>query len=116
MWIRLIDLRAALEARTYAAGGTVTLEVTDVFRPANEGRWTLDVASDRGVASVSTAATGVEADVALDTTDLATAYLGTFSCADLARAGRLAELRPGGVAAVDRLFRTAEAPHSATMF
>jgi len=116
MWIRLIDLQAALEARTYAAGGTVTLEVTDAFCPANEGRWTLDVASDRGMASVSAATTAVEADVALDTTDLATVYLGTFSFADLARAGRLAELRPGGVAAADLLFRTAEAPHSATMF
>ena len=43
---------------------------------------------------------------ALDTTDLATVYLGAFTFADLARAGRLEECRDGAVAGADRLFAT----------
>lgn len=114
MWVRLIDLRAALEARSYAGSGRVTLEVTDTFCSSNAGRWTLDVAGDRGV--VSAAASGVEADLALDTTDLATVYLGAFSFADLARAGRVRECHPGAIATADRLFTTSEAPWCSTMF
>ena len=88
IWLRIVDLPAALEARTYAAPGRVTLEVTDAFIPSNAGRWTVDVLGDRGVASVAAAAAGVEPDLALDIADLATIYLGAFTFADLARAGR----------------------------
>ena len=46
MWLRLIDLRAALEARSYAAAGSLTFELTDEFCPWNAGRWRLEVAGD----------------------------------------------------------------------
>ena len=39
MWLRLIDLKAALEARTYGAAGSLTFEVTDEFCPWNAGRF-----------------------------------------------------------------------------
>ena len=42
MWLRLIDLPAALEARSYVAAGSLTIEVTDEFCPWNAGRWRLD--------------------------------------------------------------------------
>jgi predicted acetyltransferase len=116
IWIRLVDVRAALEARTYAGPGRVTLEITDALRPSNAGRWTVDVPGDRGVASVAPADAGVEPDLALDTADLATIYLGAFSIADLARAGRLRECRVGAIAAADRLFTTRVAPWCSTMF
>ncbi len=41
IWLRLVDLPAALEARTYAGPGRVTLEVSDTFIPSNAGRWTV---------------------------------------------------------------------------
>jgi predicted acetyltransferase len=116
IWLRLVDVRAALEARTYAGPDRVTLEVTDVFRPSNAGRWTVDVPSDRGVASVEAAGAAAEPDLALDTADLATIYLGAFTFADLARAGRLRECRAGAIAAADRLFATPAAPWCSTMF
>ncbi len=50
IWLRLVDVRAALEARTYAGPGRLTLDVTDAFLPSNAGRWTLDVPGDRGAA------------------------------------------------------------------
>ena len=52
----------------------------------------------------------------LDTVDLATVYLGAFTFADLARAGRVGECRDGAVADADRLFATVGAPASTTMF
>ena len=44
-------------------------------------------------------------DLTLDTSDLAAVYLGAFTFADLARAGRVGECRPGAVAAADRAVR-----------
>ncbi len=61
-------------------------------------------------------ASDADPDLTLDTADLATTYLGTFTFADLARAGRVGECRPGAVADADRLFATATAPWSSTMF
>ena len=113
MWLRLVDLRAALEARSYAAAGSLTFEVTDEFCPWNAGRWRLDVGGDgRGTLTASDA----DPDLTLDTADLATVYLGTFTFADLARAGRVEECRPGAVAEAGGLFATAAAPWSSTMF
>jgi predicted acetyltransferase len=106
-------MRAALEARSYGAAGSLTFDVTDEFCPWNAGRWRLDVASDgRGTLTPSDA----DPDLTLDTADLATVYLGTFTIADLARAARVGECRPGAVADADRLFATARAPWCSTMF
>jgi predicted acetyltransferase len=116
IWLRLVDLPAALEARSYAGPGRVTLEVTDAFCPTNAGGWTVDVHGDRGAASVTAAAAGVEPDLALDSADLATIYLGAFSFADLAHAGRVRECRDGALAAADRLFTMPGVPWSSTMF
>jgi predicted acetyltransferase len=112
-WIRLIDMQAALEARSYAAAGSLTFELTDEFCPWNAGRWRLDIDRDgRGTVAASDA----EPDLALDTADLASVYLGTFTIADLARAGRARECRPDAVRDADRLLATAGAPWCSTMF
>ena len=39
LWVRLIDVGAALSARGYATDDTVVIEVTDEFCPWNAGRW-----------------------------------------------------------------------------
>ena len=114
MWLRLIDMRAALAARSYRGTGALSFELTDEFCPWNAGRWRLDVPSDRGVATV-TAFEG-DHDLTLDTSDLAAAHLGTFTFADLARAGRVGECRPGAVAVADALIATVGAPWCSTMF
>ena len=116
LWLRLVDVQAALEARTYVGPGRLTLEVTDAFLPSNAGRWTLDVPGDRGAGSVAPAADGVPADIELDIADLATIYLGAFTFAGLVRAGRARECRDGAAAVADTLFATAAAPWCSTMF
>ena len=59
---------------------------------------------------------GIEPDLRVDTTDLAAVYLGAFTFADLARAGRLGECHDGAIADADRLFATTGVPSSSTMF
>ena len=101
--LRILDVRAALEGRSYGAPGSLTFDLTDVDRHANDGRWRLEVA-DGGGATLTAAKD--DPDLRLDTSDLATVYLGAFRFADLARSGRLTECRSGAVAAADRLFAT----------
>lgn len=128
-WLRIIDLPAALEARTYARGGTLVLDVTDEFWPSNAGRWVLSVpaggAADEdaetdglalGGARVTRAGASAEIDLALDISDIAAVYLGAFRFADLAGAGRVRPCRAGGLARADALFATGQRPTNATMF
>ena len=116
LWVRFVDIAAALEARTYTGPGELTLDVTDAFMPANAGLWTLRVPGDRGAATVTRADASASPDLQLDTTDLATVYLGAFTFADLLRAGRIRECRDGATSNADKLFSTLSIPWSSTMF
>ncbi len=51
LWLRFVDLPAALAARTYAGEGSLVLEVADALIDSNAGRWQLTVRAD-GSASV----------------------------------------------------------------
>jgi len=106
LWLRIVDLPPALAARRYRGDGRVVLEVADEFCPWNDGRWSLTV--EAGIPYVEP--TTDSADLACDVTDVAAAYLGGFSFAQLAAAGRTGELAPGGVERADALFRTDRAP------
>jgi predicted acetyltransferase len=97
LWLRLVDLEAALEARSFAAGEEAVLEVEDDLLPRNAGRWSVGAKTGR---------TDAEPDVALHVADLASAYLGAFTFEHLAAAGRARELRPGGLARATTLFAT----------
>jgi len=108
LWLRLVDVGAALSARAYAAGGALVFQVEDAFCPWNEGRWKLEGGEARR--------TRRAADLALDVAALASAYLGGFTFAQLARAGRVEELRPGAAARADALFRTDRAPWCPEVF
>jgi predicted acetyltransferase len=96
LWLRLVDVGAALSGRTYDGDGEVLFDVVDSFCPWNEGRWRLT----GGEAT----RTDDDADLRLDVSALASAYLGGFSFRELARGLRVEELRPGGLARADALF------------
>ncbi len=49
LWLRILDLAAALQARSYDASGQLVLEVTDAMCPWNEGRWHLGGGSPPGI-------------------------------------------------------------------
>ena len=112
LWLRILDVGAALSARRYDTEGEIVLDVTDRFRPAGAGRFRLAAAPD-GACCTPTTAT---ADVALDVADLGALYLGGVSASTLAAAGRVDEQRPGSVVTADALFATRPLPYSNTDF
>ena len=116
LWVRLVDLPAALAARRYGAAGTLVLDVADAFCPWNAGRWRLSAAGEAGSAVATVERTDAPADLALDVADLAAAYLGAFRPSDLARADRVEELVPGALRRADALFASDRTPWCVTMF
>jgi predicted acetyltransferase len=111
MWLRLLDVQCALESRSYAAVGTLVLELSDAFLPDNAGTWTLEAGPEG--ANVSR---GGDAELRLDVRDLASAYLGGLSFTQLAVAGLVEELTPGAIDRADSLFRTPRAPWCPQVF
>jgi predicted acetyltransferase len=110
LWLRLVDVAAALQARRYEVAGHLILDVhDDIF---GGERFALD-GSPAGATCVPTDA---EPDLALDVATLASLYLGGTSAASLAGAGRIEVHTPGAVAVADRMFRTARAPFCSTGF
>ncbi|MCX5334092.1 GNAT family N-acetyltransferase [Streptomyces sp. NBC_00140] len=104
--VRLVDVGAALEARTYQAPVDVVFEVADDFCPWNAGRWRLS--GDAKGASCER--TTDPADLALSVRELGAAYLGGVSLASLGAAGRVRELRRGALAEASVGFGSAMAP------
>lgn len=113
IWLRLVDVPAALAARTYSTGGRLVLGVRDEFCPWNDGRYVLE-ADEAG--SASCAASDDAPELELDVDALAAAYLGGVSFSTLARAGRVQEQVAGAVARADAMFRTERAPWTALDF
>ncbi|MFF7276682.1 GNAT family N-acetyltransferase [Streptomyces griseorubiginosus] len=104
--VRLVDVGAALQARTYQAPVDVVLEVEDAFCPWNEGRWRLS--GDTKGASCER--TTDSADLSLSVRELGAVYLGGVSLASLAGAGLVRELRQGALAEASVGFGSVVAP------
>jgi predicted acetyltransferase len=97
LWVRLLDVGAALSGRAYQGEESIVFEVADEFCPWNEGRWKLE--------GGRAARTKDEPDLRLPVQSLGSALLGGVSFASLRRAGRLAEVKDGAIARGDSLFR-----------
>ena len=109
LWLRLVDVGAALSARTAAIDGRVTFDVSaDPVLPDNVGSWTVEDGAARRSRR--------RADVRLDVQGLASAYLGGFTFAELARAGRVEEVARGGIVRADALFRVDTKPWCPEIF
>jgi predicted acetyltransferase len=101
LWLRFVDLEAALAGRTYHGDDSVVIEVRDSFCPWNEGRWRVGQEVGR---------TDDAAELELDSADLASAYLGAFDFHRLAEAERVRELEPRALERATTLFRTPRPP------
>ena len=106
MWLRILDVQKALEARTYAREGRILLEVRDDFCPWNEGRYELEGGSE-GAHCVPTTA---EPDITLSAADLAAAYLDGVSFSTLEHASRAEVASPEAAQLADAMFRTRRKP------
>jgi predicted acetyltransferase len=96
LWVRLVDVGAALSGRTYAKDDRLVFAVRDAVCPWNDGRWRLE----GGEAS----RTDDAADIALDVGALGAAYLGAVSFAQLRDGLRLEVLTDGAVERADAVF------------
>jgi predicted acetyltransferase len=108
LWVRLIDLEAALNARAYKAGEPVTVEVADEQCPWNAGVWEL------GPAGASRSAN--EPELRFHVSTLGSAYLGGFTFGELARAARIEVLVDGALDRADALFRADRYPWCPEIF
>jgi predicted acetyltransferase len=108
LWLRLVDVPAALEQRGWAADADLVLAVEDDLLEANAGAWRLTVAGGR--ARCAPAGPGAAPDLRLDVRDLGAAYLGGTPVAHLVAAGLAAERTAGAAAALDAAMHTPFAP------
>jgi predicted acetyltransferase len=106
LWLRILDVARALEARSYAAPGRLVFEVADRLG-YTPGRFALTAGPD-GRGSART--TSEPADLAMDVSALGTLYLGDQTVHRLAAAGLVAEQRPGAISQADHMLRTASRP------
>lgn len=102
LWMRILDVVRALEARTYGTAGSMVLDVRDEAGPAG-GRFRLD-ASPEGAECAPTTASP---DLVLDVAELSALYLGDESVARLVALGRVKEATAGAAARADLLLRAA---------
>ncbi|WP_026198059.1 GNAT family N-acetyltransferase [Sciscionella marina] len=106
LWLRLLDVPAALAARSYGPG-SVVLGVHDDFLPENSGNYRIGA---EGATRVEE-----EPDLRCDVPALATLYLGDRSPSELAFAGRLTG-PDEAIRRADAVLRTERPPWSGTDF
>jgi predicted acetyltransferase len=106
LWLRLLDVPAALEARRYAADGRIVIEVTDPFRPETDGRYELVVEGGTGRCARSDAMPDLVASVNV----LGATYLGGVAFRELAWAGQVEERTEGSLGRADAMLRWSPAP------
>ncbi|MFK4099933.1 GNAT family N-acetyltransferase [Streptomyces sp. NPDC019531] len=111
LWVRILDVVRALEARTYEGEGTLVLEVVD-GAGLTGGRYRLEASPD----GASCTATTASPDLTLDVRELAALWLGDESVARLVALGRVREERMGAGRGADALLRTSRRPWCPDMF
>lgn len=112
LWLRLLDVPKALEARTYNADGRLKIGLVSESQPELAGTYVLDI--DNSQASVKK--TSDRPDVVMTPADLAALYLGGATPGPLVEAGRIDILSTGGLAKLHGMFATDSAPWCAHYF
>ncbi|MET9679561.1 GNAT family N-acetyltransferase [Streptomyces coeruleorubidus] len=111
LWVRILDVVRALEARTYEGEGTLVLEVAGVDGLTG-GRYRLEASA----AGASCTPTTESADITLGLVELGALWLGDESAVRLAALGRVREERAGAARKADALLRTPRRPWCPDLF
>lgn len=106
LWLRLVDVAAALEARRYATDGRVVFGITDPFRPETSG--TYELIAEVGVGRCTR--TDADADLEGTINLLGATYLGGTSFRQLWWSGLIDERSPGTIDRADAMFASSPAP------
>jgi predicted acetyltransferase len=112
LWVRVLDVPAALAARRYATDVDLVIDVTDELVPANAGRWRLQGSPS----SASCSSTVDDPDFTCDIRALGAVYLGGAGFSTLAATGQVLEHRSGALTEADSAFRWHQAPSSMEVF
>ncbi|PYI65289.1 GNAT family N-acetyltransferase [Arthrobacter livingstonensis] len=115
LWLRILDVPAALAARPYRADGRISIHVADPLGHAS-GIFRIEVV--RGTATVTRCPEdgSVEAELAMGVSELSSMYLGAVTARTLLAAGRLREEKPGTADRFDALLALPVSAHSLTNF
>jgi predicted acetyltransferase len=113
LWLRILDVQKALEARHYPVDGSIVLEVLD---PLGLTAGTYAVDATGGEAAVVRLSAEEEADLTLDVSALSSIYLGGVSPVTLAAAGRIREHKQGAALQARGMFAVERATHCLTHF
>jgi predicted acetyltransferase len=113
LWLRILDVVKALEARHYQVDGRLVLAVLD---PLGLSAGTFALTVSGGEAAVERVDTGEEPDLTLDVSALSSIYLGAVCPVTLEAAGRIREHRQGAALQARGLFAVERATHCLTHF
>jgi predicted acetyltransferase len=111
LWLRIVDVAAAIEARGFARDGSISIEVHDPLLEANSGTWRVEVDGGRARATKTTD----DGAIRLGMPELAAVYLGQFTFVQMLAAGRVAGAADA-VARADEMWRTDRAPWCPEIF
>lgn len=112
LWVRVVNVPAALAARRYASDVDVVIEVTDPHLTANAGRWRLTGSPE----SAQCGPTSDPADLSCSVQVLGSIYLGGTALGELAAAGLVREHTPGTLRAASIAFGWHRPPSVIEMF
>jgi predicted acetyltransferase len=106
LWLRLVDIPAALAARGYSTADRLVFGVTDRFCPENSGNYELEGSPQGGQCNKTSASP----DLTLEVADLSATYLGGVRFGTLSRAFRVRENTPGALQRADLMFSSEVTP------
>ena len=110
LYVRVVDVQAALAARQYAAGVDLVIEVDDPILTENSGRYRIVTDGDPEGSSAEVTRVPSAPDISMGILELGTIYLGGVPLKDLHRARRITEHTPGAVPAASTAFGWHRAP------
>ena len=106
LWLRLVDVAAALAMRQYAAEGRLVIEVRDEVCPWNATRFALEAS----LKEAHCRPTEDAPDIAIGVAALGSTFLGTVSFTTLEQAGLLDEKKAGALERANRMFAVQQLP------
>jgi predicted acetyltransferase len=112
LWVRVLDVPRALEARTYEREASLVLELIDTEAPGGRLRLHLDA----GPEGATCRPTDRSPDLTFDVAALGASYLGGPRLRDAVLAKGVDEHRPGALLSLDRLLKTLDEPWCSTFF
>jgi predicted acetyltransferase len=116
MWVKLLDIARALEARTYERQGALVLEIVERDGPTGGRERRTRLLLDASAEGARAARSKRSPDLTVDASAIGAAYLGGSRLRDAVLAHGWDEHRPGALAEADALLATLDSPWCSSVF